>query len=108
VQDGLLAPIVPLERYAGPVYFGDGAKIILVATPADAGTDVQQPGLEASHSLAVSLRFYQGAITLAAWRADCHAGYGRCRPNHPKPERRHAKISAHVAEHHLRPTLIGA
>jgi hypothetical protein len=55
VQDGLLAPIVPLERYASPVRFGDGAKIILVATPADAGTDVQQPGLGASHSLAVSL-----------------------------------------------------
>jgi hypothetical protein len=50
LQDGLLAPAVPFDRNPGPGFFGDGALIVLVATPANAGADVQQSGLGAGHS----------------------------------------------------------
>jgi hypothetical protein len=50
VQDGLLASAIPFEGNPGPVFFGDGALIALIVTPADAAADVQQSGLGAGHS----------------------------------------------------------
>jgi hypothetical protein len=66
MQHGLLAPIVPLQRYSGPIRLGDGAQVVLVVTPTNAGADVQQSGLGAGHWLAVSSRLYRRGITLAA------------------------------------------
>ena len=39
MQNGLLAPIVPLQRHAGPVRLGDGGLVILVVSPTDTGAD---------------------------------------------------------------------
>jgi hypothetical protein len=51
VQDGLLAPVVPFDGDPRPVLFGDGAEVVVVVAPADAGADVEQSGLGAGHTV---------------------------------------------------------
>jgi hypothetical protein len=46
-----MAAAAPFDGDAGPVLFGDGAQIVVVVAPADAGADIQQSGLGAGHSL---------------------------------------------------------
>jgi hypothetical protein len=49
MQHGLLVAIVPLESYARPILFRDGALIVLVFAPANASADLESSGLIASH-----------------------------------------------------------
>jgi hypothetical protein len=41
VQNGLFAPIIPFEGYAGPVRFRDGGLIAFICAPANAVTNFQ-------------------------------------------------------------------
>ena len=53
VQNGLLTTTtVPLDRYTGPIRFGDGALVGIVLLPADFVADFEVSGLFAGHFLA--------------------------------------------------------
>ena len=49
MQHGLLVAIVPLESYARPILFRDGALIGLVFAPPNASADLESSGLIAGH-----------------------------------------------------------
>ena len=49
MQHGLPVAIVPLESYARPILFRDGALIVLVFAPANASADLESSGLIAGH-----------------------------------------------------------
>jgi hypothetical protein len=49
VKDGLLAAIVPFDRYACPILFSDGTKISGHCTPANAVAHFEMSGLFAGH-----------------------------------------------------------
>ena len=49
MQHGLPVAIVPLESYARPILFRDGALIVLVFAPANASADFEYSGLIAGH-----------------------------------------------------------
>jgi len=56
MQHGLLVAIVPLESYAGPILFRDGALIVLVFAPVHASADLESSGLIAGHCSQLQLQ----------------------------------------------------
>jgi hypothetical protein len=66
MQYGLQAAVVPFDGDACPILFGDGAEVVLVVAPANAGADVQQSGLGAGHWFCRFLAILLGGIILAA------------------------------------------
>jgi hypothetical protein len=56
MQHGLPVAIVPLESYARPILFRDGALIVLVFAPANASADLEYSGLIAGHFSALQLQ----------------------------------------------------
>jgi hypothetical protein len=49
VKNSLHAAIIPFDRYACPIRFGDGAKIVCRGSPANAFANGEQSGLIAVH-----------------------------------------------------------
>ena len=41
VQNGLFAPIIPFEGYAGPIGFRDGCLVAFIGAPANAVTNLE-------------------------------------------------------------------
>jgi hypothetical protein len=56
MQHGLLVAIVPLESYARPILFRDGALVVFVLAPANASADFEYSGLIAGHCFALQLQ----------------------------------------------------
>jgi hypothetical protein len=54
MQHGLPVAIVPLETYARPILFRDGALVVFVFAPANASADFEYSGLIAGHLFRVA------------------------------------------------------
>jgi hypothetical protein len=54
VQNGLLASIVPFDRYASPILLSDRANIVGIFVPANPVSDLDFPGLFTGHLAAQS------------------------------------------------------
>jgi hypothetical protein len=54
MQHGLPVAIVPLETYARPILFRDGALVVFVFAPANASADFEYSGLIAGHLFCVA------------------------------------------------------
>lgn len=74
VQDRLQAPAVPFQSNAGPAGVSDGALVVFVVAPADAGTGFQESGLSACHFSAGRLRSSR-RFTLSTGGRDGQSGH---------------------------------